>query len=90
MRVGSWSSALPEEDQPTQVGGSPKVGRKRGTAGESRRFAAGRAEDTKPIRAGELATGRAGVQAVDASRRLCAGAARGRDNQRELESRPQG
>jgi len=34
-------------------------------------------KDTKPIRAGRLATGRAGVQAADASRRLCAGAARG-------------
>ena len=38
---------------------------------------AGRAEDTKPIRAGSLAVGRAGVRSADASRRFCAGAARG-------------
>jgi len=48
-------------EQSTQVGGSQPVEPK----------------DTKPIRAGRLATRRAGVQAADASRGLCAGAARG-------------
>jgi len=45
-------------------------------------------KDMKPIRAGRLATGRAGVQATDASRKLCAGAARGTKHQRKLESGP--
>jgi len=69
-----------------KLDGSPKVERKSGTADASRRFAAVRAEDTKPIRAGELATGRAGMKGSDASRGLEASAARGTKHQRKLES----
>ena len=100
VKAGAAQPAEPKDDIrcESEVGCRPSRRRIVRRESEGRRWSAGSAEqpvraggshpvepkDTTPIRAGKLATGRAGVQAVDASRWICAGAARGRDNQREL------
>ncbi len=78
MRVGGRSPAQPEE-----IRRRKSMDRRRSAGCAERRcksvVRACRAEDTKTIRAGGLAAGRAGVQAEDASRRSGAGATRGND-----------